>query len=279
MKLKLINVVSIFIVIIFVGTILGNWQKEKFTVSVLSDTSNNDNTTTISDYITTVYNSTVDYKNRINELQKNLNEQGPIDILQYNKLLEDSKKEIDMNLDNKQKITKFLINNKLYESKVSKLNAEIHQLETDLASIPTQPPNAISNTKNYSIKSLKYGSQLSVRELSDKSIMIFLNNGCLTYDDNSNYSVKYCEITNPRQVFKINFFLDNNTNVCTISPASDLTKYLKIDDNGLSFFTYTPTSTVIPSNNRYPDNLIWVYSQSTFDGCNNKMDNKKIYFK
>jgi hypothetical protein len=274
MKLKLINVISIFIVIILVGTILGQWQKENFSVTFVNDKNAN---STLSRYIEDVYNSGVDYENKITELEKVLKDKGPIDVIKYNKLLEDAKNEIDMNLENKQKLSKFIMNNKIYEDKVNNLNSEISTIENELQILssaqPTQAPRLLSN-KNYSIKSIKYGISVSVRELSSNNVMIFLNNGCLTYNDNNNYSVKYCEISNPKQLFKINNVLNSN-NICTVSPMSDSNMYLKIDDKGLSFIKYISTSNVVPNSNKYPSELLWTYSESNFNECK-KMEENKI---
>lgn len=305
MKLKLVNIISLFIVIIVIGTILTPWSKKNMEnfedlIKVVSNNVSADKT--LGQYILNVNNDANDYSSRINELDKKIKSNGPLNTDEYNEFINNVSDELENKFNIKKHIGNYLINEKVKTNKINNLTDEISLLENTLSTIPLP---TINNTYK-SIKSNKYGVTLSIKELNSNNngtitIMIFLNNGCLTYDntkpDNNKYITKYCELQNLNQRF---IFRKINNNLGVINPINIPNMYLKIDNIGVSFVNFinhhlpslttspsptptsrpttTPNTTVINPYNIFPDDLIWEFLNYQSNGCN-KLEIEKISIK
>ncbi len=253
MKLKLVNIISIFIVIIVIGTILTPWSKKNIEhfdpISVVSN--NNNANKTLGQYILDINSNANDYSARIRELDKKIKSDGPVNIDLYNNIIDSVSNNLTHNFDINKHIGNYLINQEIKKNKINDLNDDISLLENTLSHI--QLP-AVNNTYK-SIKSSKYGVTLSIKELSSINdtitIMIFLNNGCLTYDNHNEknkYTTKHCELQNHNQRFILKKL---NNNLGIIHPINHPNIYLKIDNIGISFVNfinpYLPSPSVTPT--------------------------------
>lgn len=292
MKLKLVNIISIFIVIIVIGTILTPWSKKNMenfeNIKVVSN--NQPGTQNLGQYILDANEIANDYSARIRALDEKIKSDGPLNINEYNNIINTVSDDLNDKFNIKKHIGNYLVNEQLKKDKIVNLYNEISELETNLSNIPLSTTN---NTFK-SIKSNKYGVILSIKELSSNSdtvtMMIFLNNGCLTYDDtqpvNSKYTTKHCELQNLNQRF---IFTKMNNNLGVISPINFPNMYLKIDNIGVSFTNfnnhYLPTSSATSSSTLtlnpydiFPDDLIWNFLNYQSNGCN-KMEIEKVELK
>jgi hypothetical protein len=296
MKLKLVNIISIFIVIIVIGTILTPWSKKNienfYNITVVSNSE--DATKDLGQYILDVNEIANDYSGRIRALDEKIKSDGPINVDEYHSLINNISTDLNNNFNIKKNIGNYLVNDQLKKNKIDNLYNEISELENKVSNIPLPTTN---NTFK-SIKSNKYGVILSIKELSSNNdtvtMMIFLNNGCLTYDNNqpinSKYTTKNCELQNPNQRF---IFTKMKNNLGVISPVNFPNMYLKIDNIGVSFTDFVnhylptpspttqPTTPPISSLNPYdvfPDDLIWNFLNYQSNGCN-KMEIEKIELK
>jgi hypothetical protein len=306
MKLKLVNIISILIVIIIVGSILTPWSQqnnEQFAVYIEQTNNNNTGLKTLNEYIQDSSISAFDYNNRITALENKLKTDGPLNKQDYDSLISNVQNDLNdsENYNKNVEIGKYLIIDELKKNKINELTAEVNSMESQLLQFPiqTSSPNSAG-----SIKSVKYAVTLSIKKTATnpnntKTVMIFLNNGCLTYhtptstpspspststqthSNSSNipkYYVKHCELQNPNQKFIVK---EIKNNICVISPESHPNTYLKIDNVGISFVNYiipTPTPSISTQQILYPDDLLWFYSDVAQNTCN-KMESQKITLK
>jgi hypothetical protein len=217
MKLKVItNIIAILLVTIIIGKILYTWSKnniEKF---------GNPSPDLLSKF-DSVFNNILqtrlyanDYNDRINFLKDIVEKKGTVDGDDYINLINNVKSKLNdesANYNNKGNEIKREINNDI----IKKLESDINYFDKKISS--TVDNNSTSSNNINSIKSVKYGINLNVKQITptiignqifndmklpndNPIIMIFLNNGCLTYDPNtSNYSSRHCELTNKKQYF------------------------------------------------------------------------------
>jgi hypothetical protein len=288
-NLSLINIISIFIVIIIIGYVLIPWSKsntEHFTVEIRTDIPKDASYITLFDYILESRKFSIDFENRIKELKKVLESGGVLKKEDYIEIIEEVKKKINNDDDfrTKQVLASHLLNQNNKEETIDNLKNQINDLtnkiQSEVISVNSSQPVQSFGIKNKTIKSVKYGLSLSIKELLNGKIMIHLNNGCLTYDkENPNkeyYSVRHCEITNDIQ----HFIVRDNTNNSVISPVSNLNLFLKIDDNGLSLEPYTQIYTQPPGSVMFnhPDEFSWIVLPFETNTCK-KFEEKKITIK
>jgi hypothetical protein len=193
-------------------------------------------------------------------------------------------------LDDKKKVGKYLVSQNNREDEIKDLKDEIKLLSIKINDnikkdrLDNPQPTHSFGIVNKTIKSLKYGINLSVQELVNGKIMIHLNGGCLTYDMEKplkeSYFVKNCEITNTQQ----HFIIRKNIKHYVISPVSNLELCLKVDNIGLSLEKYeqpfnpfvlsTPPPELSDTLN-YPEDYIWLIFPFESNNCK-KLQNNKI---
>jgi hypothetical protein len=282
-NLSLINIISIFIVIIIIGYVLIPWSKsntENFANVVFAPPKDGSPTITLFDYILESRVFSIDFENRIKELKKVLESGGVLKAEDYKEIIDEVKNNINNNTDYKsnQKIGKYILNQNDKDETIADLNKQINdltnKLELENASSMRSPNLQSTEIKNKTIKSVKYGLSLSIQELRNGKIMIHLNNGCLTYDKENPtkeyYSIKHCEITNSKQ----HFVIRENINNFVISPVNNLNLLLKVDQTGLSL---EPSQIIIESQG-YPEEFGWIVLPFQTNTCN-KLEKKKVTIK
>ena len=237
------------------------------------------------DKIKTVYDTILEtrldannYLNRIKILRDNLNENGTVSIDDYTKLINDINNELYERTKDRDKAGILEIKNQLNSNTIQDITDKINDLNDKFSTlIPISIPSLVnSNLTNLnlinSIKSLETGINLNVKHLNisdynmdqtlyQPKIMIFLNNGCLTYQ-NAIYNSKHCEMTNQNQhfIFKhitnktdfLNYLsgdylilqqnITEEVNFNIIHPIDDLTKCVKVDLDGISIEDCKPST-------------------------------------
>ena len=282
-NIKFANMIGILLTICIISIILYPWSKqniEKFETLSLYDSLNN--TQTMAD----------NYNKKINLLKTEFNEKGTVSIDDYKKLINDINDEFKKTNEKDLQDGILKIKNNLNQNKIKEIQDEITYL-TNLTKNTSSPQNTNSPNQNEikSIKSLQSGINLNVKYLNDdknknKIIMIFLNNGCLTYKDNK-YISQYCEITNTDQHFILtkidngsqlsSKYLDNdylkqqnlNNNLTNnsensypfyiICPNNNSLKCVKVDLDGISIEDCKPST--LNSDQR------WIPSNFTIKSC------------
>ena len=223
------------------------------------------------------------YLNRIQLLRDNLHEKGTVSIDDYKKLINDindafTKKSKDTNLKGALQIKKALNDDtiKNITDQIDVLNNQFLTLNT--LSLNDGNSSAINLNINIinSIKTAETGINLNVKHLNSNDfnkedykpkIMIFLNNGCLTYKESENkYIAKHCEMTNKLQYFilkkikdgtdylnhltsdyyKQQELINKNSDAGSypfniIYPIDNIKKCVKVDLDGLSIEECKPT--------------------------------------
>ncbi len=286
-NLSLINIISIFIVIIIIGYVLIPWSKsntEHFDVQIITDPTKvqTGDAITLFDYILQSRIFSIDFENRIVELRKVLESGGVLKKEDYIEIIEEVKKKIndDDSYKSKQLFGQYILNQNNKEETIDDLKNQINDLtnkiQSEVSKVNSTQPVKSAGVKNKTIKSVKYGLSLSIQELQNGKIMIHLNNGCLTYDkENANkeyYSVRHCELTNGNQ----HFIVRDNTKNSVISPVNNLNLFLRIDDMGLSLEPYTnPIGNMVFN---HPDEFIWIALPFETNTCK-KFEDKKITIK
>ncbi len=187
----------------------------------------------------------------------------------YKKIINELKKLIYEDNKAQSQIGGYLLRKITQETKIDNLNNEIKDLNTDIdkairESVITPYPNATlpppgSEIKK-SIKCIGTGLHLNIKELDqtllseknadgtykinangnngEKRILIFLNNGCLTYDKtkeklDEKYYVKICSLNNQNQIFQLNEDIIGS-GYKLIQPITDNTVCISMDLNGIS---------------------------------------------
>jgi hypothetical protein len=287
-NLNLINIISIFIVIIIIGYVLIPWSKgntEHFDVivNITDDIKKGANYITLFDYILESRKFSIDFENRIKELKKTLESGGVLKDEDFKEIIEEVNNKISENTEYKSnnKIGRYILSQNDKDRTITDLKKQIDDLkntiQTEMDIVSTSQPTLSGGIKKKTIKSSKYGISLSVQELTNNNnkIIIHLNNGCLTYDKNNSkelYSVKNCEITNTKQ----HFFIRENVNNFVISPVDNLNLFLKIDNNGISLEKFN--TTFVSGKLNLSEEFIWFVLPFEINTCQ-KLEQKKITFK
>jgi hypothetical protein len=320
MKLKLINIIGILLTILIVGGILYPWSKnnvERFVDPPTEESSSSDaNVSEMQNKIKTVYQNLVetklyanDFDARVNALKEQIDKKGTVDGEDYIKLIIDIQNEMQKKISDNES-SGYSINNELQMDKIKELDDNIKLLSdklTELGFNITGSGESQDTEIIRSIKSVHNGINLNVKPLSMKSlgrseynsiknnihrnhptIMIFLNNGCLKYDNDKNdndenkYVINGCELTNTNQyfVFKIikndselldhlngdyKKLQDNNTGNDSqypfgiVYPISNNKKCLKIANDGISIEDCRPLSLNFDQR--------WISSPITKESC------------
>lgn len=293
MKLKLTNILAILLTIIIVGGILYPWSKNNVE-NFVTGTSES-----IENRIQTVYQNLLktklyanDLENRVNTLNEQIDKKGTVSKDDYIKLINDVQTELQSKINDNESLG-YKIHTELQKDKINELNNSISLLSNKITNLgfdisSTDPTNSpLQNSNIASIRSIHNGINLNVKNLSMNNldentynsisknlssnyptIMIFLNNGCLKYNnEDGKYSSNNCELTNTNQyfVFKIinngdellehldgvyleqqkNINQNNNTSQYPfniIYPISNIKKCLKIDIDGISIEDCRPLS-------------------------------------
>ncbi len=173
-----------------------------------------------------------------------------IKIDDYRTLIKELKKLINEDSKSQIQIGGYLLRKITQKTYIDDLNDEIDQLNKNIneainkgsmTNFANQTPSP-QNPK--SIKCIGSGVALNIKVLDDKGpegqnrILIFINNGCVTYDKTKEqhkdkYFVKICSLNNDKQVFQINE--DPHKSVYkVIQPITDNSVCLAVDLNGIS---------------------------------------------
>lgn len=231
------------------------------------------------DKIKTIYDTILEtrleannYLNRIKVLKDNLNENGTVSIDDYTKLINDINNEFYERTRDKDKAGILEIKNQLNNDTIQDITYKINDLNSKFSTLITPTANSTNLNLINSIKSLKTGINLNVKHLNIRDynidqtiyqpkIMIFLNNGCLTYK-NSKYNSKHCEITNKTQHFIFKHITDQTDFLKYLSgdyltlqqniteaidfniihPIDNLTKCVKVNLDGISIEDCKPST-------------------------------------
>lgn len=284
MKLKLINIIGILLTILIVGGILYPWSKnnvERF-ADPLTEKSP-DSVKTVADIqgeIKTVYQNLVetklyanDFDARVNALKEQIDKKGTVDGDDYIKLIIDIQNEMQKKISDNESLG-YTINQELQMDKITELNENINSLSkklTELGYNITGSGESQDTEIIKSIKSVHNGVNFNVKPLSMKSlgiseynsiknnihrnhptIMIFLNNGCLKYDNDKNdndenkYVINRCELTNANQYF-VYKIIENKTELLKHLKGD----YKKLQENNPGDDSQYPFGIVYPiSNNK-----------------------------
>ncbi len=211
-----------------------------------------------------------EFKRRIAAL-KNIvenNDNKLVKLEDYKKIINELKKIIFEDNKAQSQIGSYLLRKITQETRIDDLNNEITDLnvnidkailDSTITPYPNAPLSTIGNQQK-SIKSIGSGLHLNIKELDqtllslknedgtykinalgpngEKRIIIFLNNGCLTYDKTKEkleekYYVKICSLNNENQIFQMNEDVIG-TGYKLIQPITDNTVGVALDLNGLS---------------------------------------------
>jgi len=268
MILKFSNIIGILLTIFVIAIILYPFYKqniEKF----------EDKIKTVYDVILGTRLDANNYLNRIKVLRDNLNQNGTVSLDDYTKLISDINNEFYEKTRDKDTAGILEIKNQLNIDTIEGITNKINDLNNKFLTLNNSTTTDLNSTNLNlinSIRSLQTGINLNVKHLNvsdynidqtiyQPKIMIFLNNGCLTYQ-NSIYNSKHCEMTNQTQhfIFKhitnqndfLNYlsgdYLTLQRNITEpldfniIHPIDDLTKCIKIDLDGISIEDCKPST-------------------------------------
>ena len=283
MILKFSNIIAILLTIFVITIILYPWSRSKQNIEKFED-----KLKTVYDTILETRLEANNYLNRIKVLRDNLNENGTVSIDDYTKLINDINNEFYERTRDKDKVGILEIKNQLNNDTIQDITEKINDLNNKFSTLTSITPTGNLNLIN-SIKSLQTGINLNVKHLNisdynidqkkyQPKIMIFLNNGCLTYS-NAIYNSKHCEMTNQNQhfIFKhitdktdfLNYlsgdYLTLQKNITEsvdfniIHPIDDLTKCVKVDLDGISIEDCKPSTLNIDQR--------WLSSSITKKSC------------
>lgn len=267
MILKFSNIIAILLTIFVIAIILHPFYKqniEKFDEKIK----------TVYDVILETRLDANNYLNRIKVLKDNLNLNGTVSIDDYTKLINDINNEFYERTRDRDTTGVLEIKNQLNNDTIQDITDKINDLNDKFLTLNDSPTDLNSTNLNLinSIRSLQTGINLNVKHLNindyidDSSIyqpkiMIFLNNGCLTYQ-NGIYNSKHCEMTNQNQHFifrhitnqkdflnylsgdykTLQLNITETFNFYIIHPIDDLTKCVKIDLDGISIEDCKPST-------------------------------------
>ena len=176
-----------------------------------------------------------------------------IKIDDYRTIIKELKKLINEDSKSQSQIGGYLLRKITQKTNIDDLNDEIDQLNENIDNAINR--GAMQNYANEttsptpqppkSIKCIGSGMSLNIKILeavgpeSQYRILIFLNNGCLTYDKTKTdikdkYFVKICSLNNQNQIFQINND-PHNSGYKVIQPVSDPSVCVAVDLNGISF--------------------------------------------
>jgi hypothetical protein len=268
MILKFSNIIAILLTIFVIAIILHPFYKqniEKFDGEKLKS---------VYDVILGTRLDANNYLNRIRTLKDNLNLNGTVSIDDYTKLINNINNEFYERTRDKDTDGVLEIKNQLNIATIQDITDKINDLNDKFLTLNNSPTdlNPLNLNLINSIRSLQTGINLNVKHLNiidyvdDSSIyqpkiMIFLNNGCLTYQ-NTIYNSKHCEMTNQNQhfIFKhitnqtdfLNYLsgdyktlqqnITEKIDFYIIHPIDDLTKCVKIDLDGISIEDCKPST-------------------------------------
>jgi hypothetical protein len=225
MKVKLYNILGILLTIIIIGGILYPWSKENTKEGfIVSD----GDRLAFFQFLLETRRHANKYKTKILNLktqaEKNLKTVNGQDYIKY---VSDVKDNINK-VGNSFRDGALEIKNKINEETITKLNKDVNTLVDLISTVPVSTPNpmdpssSIPLTNIGTIKSVNTGIIMNVKHLSPYNlgqdtynnivsknnlnttfpiIMIYMNNGCLTYIKDGKYFSKYCELTNNTQYF------------------------------------------------------------------------------
>ena len=267
MILKFSNIIAILLTIFVIAIILHPFYKqniEKFEEKLK----------TVYDVVLESRLDANNYLNRIRVFRDNLNLNGTVSIDDYTKLINDINNEFYERTRDRDTSGVLEIKNQLNNDTIQDITDKINDLKAKILTLNNFPTDLNSTNLNLinSIRSLQTGINLNVKHLNIKDfnkdssiyqprIMIFLNNGCLTYQ-NGIYNSKHCEMTNQKQhfIFKhitnhtdfLNYLsgdyktlqlnITDTFDFYIIHPIDDLTKCVKIDLDGISIEDCKPST-------------------------------------
>ncbi len=296
MKVKLYNILGILLTIIIIGGILYPWSKRNIKEGFVTD----QDRLAFFQFLLDTRRHAHKYKNKILKLktqaEKNLKTVNGQDYIKY---VTDIKDNIT-NVGNSFRDGALEIKTKINENTIKKLNNDVNTFVNLISTLPIDTPNpnsidpsaSIPLTNIGTIKSVNTGIIMNVKHLSPYNlgqdtynnivsknnlkttfpiIMIFMNNGCLTYGDNGKYYSKYCELTSKTQYFVFKKilngtdyardhllgdyqikqkFLNENENpdefpFNIIYPVDNATKCVRIDIDGISIEDCKPSNSNI----------------------------------
>jgi hypothetical protein len=228
------------------------------------------------EFLYDTYQYSEEFKRRITEVKKIVenNDNKLVKIEDYKKIINELKKIIFEDNKAQTQIGGYLLRKLTQETRIDNLNNEINDLNVDIdtalqQSLITPYPNAtlppIGNETKKSIKCIGSGLHLNIKELDqtllsetnpdgtykinalgpngEKRILIFLNNGCLTYDKTKEkledkYYVKICSLNNENQIFQMNQDVIGS-GYKLIQPITDNNVCIALDLTGISIENIT----------------------------------------
>ena len=166
-NLSLINIISIFIVIIIIGYVLIPWSKsntEHFEVKVITDPTiaQTGEAITLFDYILESRIFSIDFENRITELKKVLESGGVLKKEDYIEIIEEVKKKTNNDDDfrTKQVLASHLLNQNNKEETIDNLKNQINDLtnkiQSEVISVNSSQPVQSFGIKNKTITKKTY---------------------------------------------------------------------------------------------------------------------------
>ena len=223
------------------------------------------------EYLYDTYQYSEEFKRRITALKSVVenDDNKLVKLEDYKKIINELKKIIYEDNKAQGQIGGYLLRKLTQETRIDNLNSEINDLNVDIdkaiqESVITPYPNSTlpppGNEIKKSIKCIGTGLHLNIKELDqqilseknqdgtykinatgpngEKRILLFLNNGCLTYDKtkqklDEKYYVKICSLNNPNQIFQMNEDVIGS-GYKLIQPITDNTVGVAIDLNGIS---------------------------------------------
>lgn len=214
MKLNIVNLVSLFITIIIIGSVYYQWlngkKKDKIIEGFELDSNQFGQSVSLFDYLLNTYKFDENMNKRIEALDKQFKEEGTVKKSDYEELLKDVRKIISDEHDPEKGA--FILKQQVQERQLNDINKELDDLNGKIDT--SQYKDQIDRIS--SVKSINSGMNLNVNQLDHDQVqslnqnekellfdgtplMVYLNQGCLTYNADGKYTVKYCEKQNPNQ--------------------------------------------------------------------------------
>jgi hypothetical protein len=225
--MKHYNIIAFLITIILISCLLYPWSKQniKLHEGFENDSSDSkfnimDEFENLFDYVLKSRNMAKKYGDKINALKDKLkNEGATVKIEDYRTLLDQVSKIIEDAYNPEH--AAFILKQESQNMNIDDIYQQAKDLEEKLNKKNNGNSNNNNNNNNNnghnigSIKSVDSGINFNVKQLqSDKlelgskdnifgnethPLMVYLNNGCLTYEANGKYGTQHCEMQNPKQ--------------------------------------------------------------------------------
>jgi hypothetical protein len=209
------HIIGFLITIILISYLLYPWSKQNIKEGLterFDDISSKfnimDEFENLFDYVLKSRRMSKKYGVKINALKDKLKNEGTVRIEDYRKILDHISKIIqeEYNPDR----TAFILKQESQNMNIE----DIYQQAVELGELVNKKTDSkISGNNIGSVKSVDSGINLNVQQLQNDKLelkdivfsddkhplMVYLNNGCLTYEVNGKYGTQHCEMQNPKQ--------------------------------------------------------------------------------